>query len=47
MCEHRNIKKNYPFGRKSKPEMYCKDCGEVLKPKDLEKIKIKRRKSRR
>jgi len=29
-CEHRRIKKNYPFGHKSAPKMYCKDCGEVV-----------------
>jgi len=35
ICLHRKLKKNYPFGRKSKPEIYCKSCGEVLKPHDL------------
>lgn len=39
-CEHRRLKKNYPFGRKSKPEIYCKWCGKVIKPHDL----IERRK---
>lgn len=36
-CEHRRVKKNYPFGKKSTPTMFCKDCGEVIKNKDLEK----------
>ena len=39
-CEHKNLRKNYPFGRKSKPTMKCKDCGEIVKPKDLEKLRI-------
>ncbi len=29
-CEHRRIKKNFPFGRNSTPTMFCKDCGEVI-----------------
>lgn len=46
-CEHRRLKKNYPFGRKSKPDFFCKDCREVIKPKDLEKIRIERKKRRK
>jgi len=34
-CEHKKIKKNYPFGKKSKPLMKCKICKKLLKPKDL------------
>jgi hypothetical protein len=49
-CEHTRLKKNYPFGRNSKPQFYCKDCGIVIKPKDLEQRKntkkIQRRKFR-
>ena len=44
ICEHRRLKKNYPFGRKSKPEICCRDCGIVIKPHDLIKCKQKRRK---
>lgn len=33
----RKIRKNYPFGKKSKPDIYCKDCGEVIKPHDKKK----------
>lgn len=34
-CSHRRYKKNFPFGRKSMPTMACKNCGKVIKPKDL------------
>ena len=34
-CDHRKIKKNYPFGKKSKPTMFCRQCGEVVTPHDL------------
>ncbi len=30
MCDHRRIKKNYPFGRKSKADKSCKDYGEII-----------------
>lgn len=44
-CEHKRIKKNYPFGRKSKADKYCKDCGKVITNKELkERAKSKRRK---
>ena len=47
-CEHRRIKKNYPFGRKSSPQMKCKDCGAPIKPKDVEyRRQQRRRKIRR
>jgi len=36
-CDHRRLKKNFPFGRKSRPEMTCKDCGKIVKSKDVEK----------
>jgi len=29
-CEHRKIKKNYPFGRKSRARKVCKNCGEIV-----------------
>ena len=38
-CEHKRIKKNFPFGRKSKARMFCKGCGKVISRKDLLKIK--------
>ncbi len=34
-CDHKRIKKNYPFGKKSKPTMFCKQCDEVITPHDL------------
>jgi len=42
-CEHKRIKKNFPFGRKSKARMFCKDCGKAISRMDLLKI-IKRKK---
>ena len=42
-CNHRRIKKNYPFGHKSVPRMFCKDCGEVIKPKDVRTGKQQRK----
>jgi len=46
-CDHKNIKKNYSHGKKSKPDMVCKKCGEIIKSKYLEKIRIERTKERR
>lgn len=34
-CTHKRLKKNFPFGRNSKPIMHCKDCGEVITHWDL------------
>ena len=34
-CEHRRIKKNYPFGRKSTPTMFCLLCDEIITLHDL------------
>jgi len=31
-CIHRRIKKNYNFGRKSTPQMFCKNCGKIITP---------------
>jgi formylmethanofuran dehydrogenase subunit E len=44
-CFHRRIKKNFPFGRKSKPVMKCKDCGEALSQLKLKETRrsMKRR----
>jgi len=42
-CDHRRIKKNYPYGHKSAPTMFCKDCGKIIKPIDLKIKKPKRR----
>lgn len=43
-CDHQRVKKNYPFGRKSRARKKCKDCGEVITNKDLEKIFQERKK---
>ncbi len=45
-CEHRRIKKNFPFGKKSKADKFCKDCGEIITNKMLMDEKMKRRPSR-
>jgi hypothetical protein len=45
-CNHRRYKKNFPFGKKSMPDMVCKDCGKIIKPKDLEKKENNGRKKR-
>lgn len=34
-CKHKRIKRNYPFGKKSKPFKFCKDCGVVVSNRDL------------
>ena len=41
-CDHKKIKKSYPFGKKSKPEMFCKDCNQVVKPQELMKMRKRR-----
>jgi len=41
-CRHKRLKRNYPFGRKSKPLRSCKDCGKIISNKEL-KEKRKRR----
>ena len=46
-CEHKHIRKNYPFGKKSKPVMFCKDCGEVITNKFLADRKTKQAKQKR
>jgi len=38
-CKHRRIKKNYNFGRKSTPVMFCKDCGKIITPHLIVKSK--------
>lgn len=45
-CEHRRIKKNYPYGKKSVPTMKCKDCGAVIKPYDIQPSPNTRREKR-
>ncbi len=42
-CEHKRIKRNFPFGKKSKSNKFCKDCGKIVTNKMLEKNKTKRR----
>lgn len=46
MCEHRRIKKNYPFGRKSKADKYCKLCGAIITNKMIKDMKGNRRRRR-
>lgn len=41
-CEHRRKKKNYSFGRKSKPVISCSDCHKVLNSKDRPRMRIKK-----
>ena len=40
-CEHKRIKRNYPMGRKSKPDRHCKDCGEIITSSYLASIRNK------
>jgi len=42
-CEHRRVKKNFPFGRKSQAQKICKDCGIVVTNKMIKDSKQKRR----
>ena len=44
MCDHKHLKKNYPFGKKSNPTIYCKDCKSYIIKKDLILIKRWKRK---
>jgi len=45
-CDHRRTKKNYPFGRNSKPIITCKDCGKIISQNELAKEKTQREKQR-
>ena len=38
-CKHRRIKRNFPFGRNSKPFRSCKDCGAVISSRDMKNKK--------
>jgi len=38
-CKHRRLRKNYPFGRKSKPRITCKICHRLIKPREIQQIK--------
>jgi hypothetical protein len=40
-CGHWRIKKNYSHGKKSGAEKVCKDCGEIVINKFLEKRREK------
>ncbi len=44
-CEHKKIKKNFPFGRKSRADKHCKTCGDVVTNKMI-KDNGRRRKER-
>jgi len=41
-CQHKRMKKNFPFGRNSKPLRSCKDCGSVVSNHELKKRKKRR-----
>ena len=45
-CEHRRIKKIFTHGRKSRPTLVCKKCGEIVNRNELAKEKLKRKKLR-
>ena len=34
-CKHKRTRRNYPFGKKSKPIIKCKDCGKIISNKEL------------
>lgn len=42
-CNHKRIKKNYPFGKKSDSVKFCKDCGKVITGQMLLERRRKRR----
>ena len=42
-CEHRRLRKNYPFGKKSRADKKCKDCGELITNKMIRDNKQNRR----
>jgi len=41
-CEHKRVKKNYPFGKKSRADKFCKDCGEVVTNHEIKNRKRRR-----
>lgn len=43
-CEHKNKRRVYTHGRKSKPMLICKDCGQILKRYELKKENERRTK---
>ena len=45
-CGRKRIKKNYNFGKKSKADKFCKDCGEVITNRMIIKM-VKEKKARR
>lgn len=45
-CLHKRKKKNYPFGRGSKPTISCKDCGKVLSKHEMMKDKQEEKRNR-
>lgn len=46
MHKHK-VKKNYPFGRKSKADKYCKTCGIIITNKMLKDEKMNNRRERK
>lgn len=41
-CKRKRIKKNYPFGKKSTADKYCKDCGKPITNKEIKENKKRR-----
>ena len=41
-CKHRRVKKNYPFGKKSKADKKCKSCGALVTNKMIKDQKLNR-----
>ena len=46
-CEHPRIKKNFPFGKHSKADKFCKDCSLVMTNKMIREIIAEKRRKRR
>ena len=42
-CNHKRLKKNFPFGKKSKPTIKCKDCKRTITLLELKEIKKRKR----
>jgi len=46
-CEHKRTKENFPFGRKSKSDKVCKDCGMIITNHMIAERIMKRKKAER
>ncbi len=38
-CQHKRLKKWYPYGKKSKPVIKCKDCNSLITLLQLRKLR--------